>query len=165
MNRPFERIPRWLRLTPLQWAVVIGAAVLAAMLGFFFQSQKQDTYAATAKVLFRNAELDPGSSVFTGSADPQRDAATNVQPDRLELDGRARGRGGRHPGQPAGALLGQVSVGSAGDTNIADITVNDADPERAAVLANAWAEQFTLSRKEADQGTVQEAIDDLETQI
>ncbi len=165
MNRPFERIPRWLRLTPLQWAVVIGAAVLAAMLGFFFQSQKQDTYAATAKVLFRNAQLDPGSSVFTGSADPQRDAATNV---RLIVSNSMAARVAEVAGIPASqadALLGQVSVGSAGDTNIADITVNDADPERAAVLANAWAEQFTLSRKEADQGTVQGAIDDLETQI
>ena len=165
MNRPFERIPRWLRLTPLQWAVVIGAAVLAAMLGFFFQSQKQDTYAATAKVLFRNAQLDPGSSVFTGSADAQRDAATNV---RLIVSNSMAARVAEVAGIPArqaNALLGQVSVGSAGDTNIADITVNDADPERAAVLANAWAEQFTLSRKEADQGTVQGAIDDLETQI
>ena len=165
MNRPFERIPRWLRLTPLQWAVVIGAAVLAALLGYFFQSQKQDTYAATAKVLFRNAQLDPGSSVFTGSADPQRDAATNV---RLIVSNSMAARVADVAGIPAGQadeLLGQVSVGSAGDTNIADITVNDADPERAAVLANAWAEQFTLSRKEADQGTVQGAIDDLETQI
>ena len=165
MNRPFERIPRWLRLTPLQWAVVIGAAVLAALLGYFFQSQKQDTYAATAKVLFRNAQLDPGSSVFTGSADPQRDAATNV---RLIVSNSMAARVADVAGIPASqadALLGQVSVGSAGDTNIADITVNDADPERAAVLANAWAEQFTLSRKEADQGTVQGAIDDLETQI
>jgi uncharacterized protein involved in exopolysaccharide biosynthesis len=165
VNRPFERVPRWLRLTPLQWAVVIGAAVLAALVGFFFQSQKEDTYAATAKVLFRNAELDPGSSVFTGSGEPERDAATNV---RLIISNSMAARVAEVAGLPAkraGELLDQVSVGSAGNTNIADITVNDADPERAAVLANAWAEQFALSRKEADQGTVQEAIDDLETQI
>jgi capsular exopolysaccharide synthesis family protein len=165
VNRPFERIPRWLRLTPLQWAVVIGAAVLAALVGFFFQSQKDDTYAATAKVLFRNAELDPGSSVFTGSGEPERDAATNV---RLIVSNSMAARVAEVAGIPANRssdLLEQVSVGSAGNTNIADITVNDADPERAAVLANAWAEQFALSRKEADQGTVQEAIDDLETQI
>ena len=165
MNRPFERIPRWLRLTPLQWAVVIGAAVLAALIGFFFQSQKEDTYAATAKVLFRNAELDPGSSVFTGSGEPERDAATNV---RLIVSNSMAARVAEVAGIPvsrADDLLDQVSVGSAGNTNIADITVNDPDPERAAVLANAWAEQFALSRKEADQGTVQEAIDDLETQI
>jgi capsular exopolysaccharide synthesis family protein len=165
VNSPFERIPRWLRLTPLQWAIVIGAAVLAALVGFFFQSQKQGTYAATAKVLFRTAELDPGSSVFTGSADPQRDAATNV---RLIVSNSMAARVAQVAGIPAdraGDLLGQVSVGSSGDTNIADITVNAADPKRAAILANAWAEQFTLSRKEADQGTVQQAIDDLQTQI
>ena len=114
MNRPFERIPRWLRLTPLQWAVVIGAAVLAAMLGFFFQSQKQDTYAATAKVLFRNAQLDPGSSVFTGSADPQRDAATNV---RLIVSNSMAARVAEVAGIPASqadALLGQVKRGLRG---------------------------------------------------
>jgi capsular exopolysaccharide synthesis family protein len=145
--------------------VVIGAAVLAAVVGLFFQSQKADSYSATARVLFRNAELDPGSSVFTGSGEPERDAATNVQ---LIVSNSMAERVADVAGIPAnraGELLGQVSVGSSGNTNIADITVNDADPERAAVLANAWAEQFRQSRKAADQGTVQEAIDDLQTQI
>ena len=162
MNRPFERIPRWLRLTPAQWAVVIGAAILAALIGYVFQSQKEDSYAATAKVLFRSAELDRaifGSPVLSGSGEPDRDAATNI---KLIVSNEVADRVARVAGIPANQsdeLLDRISVGSAGDSNIADLTYTDPNPRRAAILANAWAEQFVQSRIEADRAKVQEALD------
>ena len=162
MNRPFERIPRWLRLTPAQWAVVIGAAILAALIGYVFQSQKEDSYAATAKVLFRSAELDRaifGSPVLSGSGEPDRDAATNI---KLIVSNEVADRVARVAGVPANQsdeLLNRISVGSAGDSNIADLTYTDPNPGRAAILANAWAEQFVQSRIEADRAKVQEALD------
>jgi capsular exopolysaccharide synthesis family protein len=165
VNSPFERIPRWLRLTPLQWTVVIGAALIVALMGFFFQSQKESTYSATAKILFRTAELDPGASVFSGSGEPERDAATNV---KLVASNEVAVRVARAAGLPpsrAGDLLASLSVGSAGDSNIVDVTLGDSNPQRAAVLANAWAEQFRLSRIEADRAKVQEAIDFVENRV
>ena len=101
MNRPFERIPRWLRLTPGQWAVVIGAAVFAALVGFVVQSQKEDSYAATARVLFRTAELDRaifGSPVLSGSGEAERDAATNT---KLVVSNEVAERVARVAGLPA----------------------------------------------------------------
>lgn len=162
MNRPFDRIPRWLRLTPIQWSIVIGAAVIAALIGFSLQSQQQDTYGATAKVLFRNAGLDQalfGSSVLTSSGTPDRDAATNV---KLILSDTVAERVAKIAGLPASAaseLMARASVGSSGDSNIALITFTDPNPERAAGLANAWAEQFVQARVEADRSKIQQALD------
>ncbi|HEX2397842.1 MAG TPA: hypothetical protein VHI73_06860, partial [Solirubrobacteraceae bacterium] len=125
MNRPFERIPRWLRLTPGQWAVVIGAAIFAALVGYAVQSQKEDSYAATARVLFRTAELDRaifGSPVLSGSGEPDRDAATNI---KLVVSNSVAERVARVAGVPADQvdeLRSRVSVGSSGNSNIADIT-------------------------------------------
>ena len=162
MNRPFERIPRWLRLTPGQWAVVIGAAVLAALVGYVVQSQKEDSYAATARVLFRTAELDRaifGSPVLSGSGEPERDAATNT---KLIVSNSVAERVAEVAGLPASQadeLRSRVSVGSSGNSDIADITMTDANAARAAILANAWAEQFVQTRIEADRAKVQQSLD------
>ena len=162
MNRPFERIPRWLRLTPGQWAVVIGAAVFAALVGFVVQSQKEDSYAATARVLFRTAELDRaifGSPVLSGSGEPERDAATNT---KLVVSNAVAERVARVAGLPpnqADELRSRVSVGSSGNSDIADITMTDANAARAATLANAWAEQFVQTRIAADRAKVQQSLD------
>ena len=162
MNRPFERIPRWLRLTPGQWAVVIGAAIFAALVGYVVQSQKEDSYAATARVLFRTAELDRaifGSPVLSGSGEPDRDAATNI---KLVVSNSVAERVARVAGVPANQvdeLRSRVSVGSSGNSNIADITMTDPNAARAATLANAWAEQFVQTRIEADRAKVQQSLD------
>ncbi|MGE0027966.1 MAG: AAA family ATPase [Thermoleophilia bacterium] len=168
MNRPFDRIPRWLRLTPLQWTVVIGAAVLAAIIGFVFQSQKAATYSATAQVLFRNAALDQAlfsSPVFSSTGEPDRDAATNI---KLIASNTVAQRVARVAGIPedrSGELLASLSVGSAGNSNIADITFRDGDPERAAQIANVWAEQFVQTRVNADRAKVVEALDAATTRV
>ncbi|HEY3969889.1 MAG TPA: polysaccharide biosynthesis tyrosine autokinase, partial [Solirubrobacteraceae bacterium] len=51
---------------------------------------------------------------------------------------------------PGGLVGSEVSVSGVGQSNIAQISVTDPDPARAASIANTYAEQYVLYRQAAD---------------
>src|SRR4051794_17788995 len=107
-------------------------------------------YEASASVLFRDS--GGGTSVLA-STDPQREAETNLRVLQLGvLDDRVDAR-------LAKPFTGHVDVVAEGVSNLATITVTDTDPDRAARVANLYAQQYVaLRRKVARQEIRREQV-------
>src|SRR4051794_30824999 len=112
--------------------VVPGVALVLSL-------QEDKKYEASTSVLFRDSGA--GSEVLA-SQDPQREAATNL---RLLQQRVLAQRVNSHLHPP---FHGHVDVVAEADSNLATITVTDTDPRRAARVANLYARQYIVLRRE-----------------
>jgi succinoglycan biosynthesis transport protein ExoP len=113
-------------------AVLVGGAAL----GFSLLEEKQ--YEASTSVLFR----DSGGTAALSSADPAREAATNV---RLLQLGVLDERVDERLDEP---FTGGVDVIAEEEANLATITATDTNPRRAARVANIYAEEYVDLRRD-----------------
>src|SRR3954464_8582801 len=136
--------------------VVLICALLvpAAALAFSLSQEKQ--YSASASLLFRDPQLDQkfsGSTVFAPSSDPAREAATNAKLASLGVVAArtSKALGGK---LPPGEIIGKIAVAPAGQSDVVTITATDHDPAFAAKLANTFAQQFIVFRRDADRSKI-----------
>ena len=151
--------PVALRLLRRRLGVLIACAILipAAAVAFSLAQQKQ--YSATASLLFRDPQFDQklfGSTFIQQSGDPARQAATNVRLVSLEVvaSRTSRALGGR---PSAGDIAAGINVAPAGQSDVANITATNSDPQLAARIANTFAQQFIAFRREADRSKISSA--------
>jgi capsular exopolysaccharide synthesis family protein len=142
-----------------RWATVLVATLVVTAVALGVALSQSKSYTATASLLFRDPQLDQklfGSSFVSGGTDPSREAATNVRLAGLEvIADRVAQR--MRPGTTAEDVQRATQVAAAGQSDVATIAAKDADPRRAARIANLMAEQFVEYRKLADQSKVREA--------
>ena len=124
-------------------AVLVGGAAIA----FSLHQQKQ--YTASSSLLFSNNDFDQvifGSSVLPSTPDPASQAATNLDLASLPI---VAARTARALHLSPGLVSSAVSVTQAGQSDVANISATDPNPEQAASIANTYATQFVLARKES----------------
>lgn len=128
--------------------VLVAAAVLLLVAGWTLAQPR--LYRASASVLFNVAQSDPES--MAGDAPQSSNALLATQGDVLRsarvardvavrLGGGAAGAGADGAGAAA-ALRAKVSVTNAKASNVMVVNAEDRDPERAARIANAFAESY-----------------------
>jgi capsular exopolysaccharide synthesis family protein len=143
------------RRLPVLLICLIG--VPAAALGISLLQEKQ--YTAEASLLFRDPALDQklfGSTFLEPSGDPDREAATNIK--LVSLDAVATRTARVIPGSLSpDAISDKVEVAAEGQSDVASVKATDPDARFAARLANTFAEQYILFRREADRSKVREA--------
>jgi succinoglycan biosynthesis transport protein ExoP len=154
-----ERLAYYLKVLRRRWRVVALVPGVAVVISLAVGLQSQKKYDATAKVVVnpRNqvtALLNPGAAA--PSADPERDLNTEVSRIKTVPLAEAVRRQLRLRGD-ATALLERVSTSLEGTTNIVDIKVRDADPARAAALANAFASRYVAVRESDVRSAFQQA--------
>ena len=101
--------------------------------------QQEKQYEASTSLLFRDSGL--GSTVLA-SADPDREAATNLRLLQLDALERRVNADRNHP------FPGDVDVVTEAESNLATITATDTEPERAARMADAVAQEYIALREE-----------------
>lgn len=140
--------------------VVVALAALVASIAASSSATKK--YTASASLLFRNQGFDEtifGSTAFTPSNDPARDAATNARLVALGIaQGRVQERVGKQLDISPEAVASQVSVSQEGLADLVTVNATTPDREGAAKLANAFAKQFIAFRREADRSRVDQAL-------
>ncbi len=141
-----------------RWWIVVGCAVLAAVLAFGYSVTREPLYRATAKVMRESANLDQalfGARVFDSSNQERalRTGAILVKTDTVAKMVQRELGSSRNPGQ----LLGMVTAAPATATDMISIVAVSPSPEEAAQVANAFAQQFILSRQAADRATLSTA--------
>jgi succinoglycan biosynthesis transport protein ExoP len=149
-------IPALLRVLRRRTAVVILCFALVPAAAFAFSISQQTKYTASAKLLFRDPGFDQklfGSQVFQPSADPAREAATNLQ--LVSLDVVAKRTGKRVP--RAGSVKEHVSVQAEGQSNVVTVSATYPDRRLAARVANTFAQQYIALRQEADRAKIAQA--------
>ncbi|WP_158276575.1 polysaccharide biosynthesis tyrosine autokinase [Paraconexibacter algicola] len=138
----------WRLLRARWWILALSAAVVG---GVFVARAvtTEKTYTATATVLVRQSSLltliDPGAR----PPDPARAAATNLLLARSNDVAELVRASLRSPLDVSG-LLDRIDVTNEPDTDLLDLTASDPDPEGAARLANAFADQFVVFRRASD---------------
>jgi capsular exopolysaccharide synthesis family protein len=143
-----------LRRAPL----IVACTLLTAAAALVFSLVQTKQYTADATLLFRDPGFDQrifGSS-DVAAPDPTREAATNITLVSLDAvaDRTAADLGG---GLTGDEVSSKVSVESQGQADVASIKATDPDPQFAATLANAFAQNYIRFRRSADRRKVQEA--------
>src|SRR3954454_2188878 len=144
---------------------LITLAALGVALALSLTATKQ--YTAHAK-LFVHQE-NPVASIVTSSgdqapADPQRDLNSRVSLITSQsVAGSVRDQ--LHLPLTTKKLLDKVTASVDGESDIADIAAEDPSPQRAAAIANAFADQYVSNRQQSARSTILQAADLAQRQL
>ena len=147
------------RAVAQHWVVIVVSVLLISGLAFGYSKAQTKQYDATASLLFRDSEFDQklfGSTFFSPSRDPDREAVTNTMLAGFDVVARrAAARLGKSltPKQ----LSDMVTVAAEGRSDVVDITARSPSPTLSAAIANAWAEAYISVRRDADRAKIAEA--------
>lgn len=156
----------WRVLRERWWIVALAAIIcFAAALGKALTSTKQ--YEATSKLLLRKSSLSTavlGTDVFPTSIDPARDTTTNIL---LVKSGEVTNAVKRALNLPASAsaLSDQVTAQSEENADVIDVTARDPSPTMAARIANAFATQYVVFRRNSDRQNILNGEQDLRQRL
>jgi non-specific protein-tyrosine kinase len=144
--------------------IVIGAVVLLPAIAVTLALRQPAVYRATATVAIKEGNL---AAIVSGIqdnsfyADPNRLAQTQIHlAETPVVAARVLKSAGIRDGD-ANALLGSTAITADPSADILYFTVKDHDRGRAAVLANAYAKQYTVLRAEVDTQSLRQARTDI----
>jgi capsular exopolysaccharide synthesis family protein len=144
-----DEFEQTLRVLRRRWKLIVLCTVLVAGAAVAFSLHHQKQYTASASLLFSNNQFNAeifGSSSAPSPPDPATQQANNIYLASLPT---VAARTARALHLSPGLVSSDVSVSQAGQTNVANISVSDANPVRAASIANTYAAQYVLSRQES----------------
>lgn len=159
MEQTDSDLRKTLRVLRARIWLIAFCGVVAGGAALVFSELQEKQYSAESSLLFRDPGFDQrlfGSSSVQPYQDPAREAATNVRLASLDavadrtaddLDGRVDG----------GAVSAMLDVEPEGQSDVVSITATDEDPDFAAQVANAFARNYIVFRREADQAKVASA--------
>jgi succinoglycan biosynthesis transport protein ExoP len=147
-----------------KWIVVFVAIALPAS-AVVVSLQQEKLYEASADVLVTNRNLAVTlSGLPEAYEDPERHIRTQVDLARVP---RVADRVRREAGVDVapGELLANSSVVAKEGSDLLTFSVQDPDPERAALLATEYARQFTRYRRELDTAAVSRTRSEIERRL
>jgi succinoglycan biosynthesis transport protein ExoP len=139
--------------------VIAIVALPAGALAFSLGAEKQ--YTATAKLLFRDPGFDQkalGGTVLSPSADPAREAATNIGLVSLDTVAARAANVIKSRQLTASEVRDKVTVAGQGQSNVVTVRATDRSPAFAAKLANTIARQYIVFRRDADRAKINQAV-------
>jgi capsular exopolysaccharide synthesis family protein len=139
--------------------LILGCMLIIAAAATVYSLLQPKEYTARAVLLFRNPGFDQsilGGGAFAPGQDATREAATNERLVSLAVVGEraARQVGG---GITGADLSGKVEIASEGPSDLVAINATDRKPRRSAQIANAFAREYVLFRRNADRDKVNQA--------
>lgn len=165
---PAERASAHLLALRRFWWMVLGAAALTASLAYVLISSQVKLYDASAKVLLSNAEPANLLQHSTAASSPDPERALNTELALVKLDAVAR-RVRAQLRMPASVSTLQVlrglRVAPQGTSNLVSITDRDRSPVLAAAIANAFARQYVILRRQEAQAAYRTAAQQAQLQL
>lgn len=152
------------RVLRRRWWMVALTVLAFVGASIAVSSRREKVYAATATVLFGQAQLsDSTFGVQRDSAQPEREAATQVLvATSSEVTNRARqATGGRIS---AGDLSARIAVQSAANANVLSFTAKGPSPADAVSVANAYARGYLSFSRQSATRQLDEQISSLRPQ-
>jgi succinoglycan biosynthesis transport protein ExoP len=147
--------------------IILAAVILVPAVAVAYSSRQTELYQAEAQVLLSQVNLansltgTPESSVYQPV---ERVSQTQATVARVpEIAQRAVAQAGVY--RTGGQLLAASSVTPDLNANILYFTVTDRDPDVARRLATAYANEFTIYRRELDTASIRSAREDLEARM
>ena len=159
--------PRLLATLRTRWWLV-GLITLVAVAGAVAVSESQnDRYQASAVMLFgppsfSTSPLAGGATAATSATSPQ-DQATDVA--LASLDTVAARVKQRFPNSTIAQLEGALSVTPKGSSNLVSVTATWGTATGAAAVANSFAQEIVVFRRQTAQAGIQQSIDAINNTI
>lgn len=153
-----------LRVLRERWWIVALTTLLCAGIAVALSLSRDDVFEAESKVQFGGSRvIEAISGIERGSAQPERDAATEVLvAGSPRVTDRVREELGGGLGRDQ--LLDQVTVQAVENANVMTFTAFDGDPRQAARIANAYAEQYVDFNRDTELAQLDTLIRQLENQ-
>jgi polysaccharide biosynthesis transport protein len=164
--RESDRLLRMLRLLRGNRLLVIGVVAACVIIAVVHHEHTPKSYTATASVAFESGTLSDSALAVTPttSSEPQREADTEVLIAGSPEVARAVAKQLNSSASPS-ELLDQVSVETAPNADILDITAKTGVPRYSAQLANAFARQYIAFRTKSELSSVESAQTQLQRQL
>jgi succinoglycan biosynthesis transport protein ExoP len=166
--RQESTIRDYVRLLLRRKWIVLAVVMLVPALAVFFSLRQPSLYRASTQVLLKQGNLAATLSGIQDTSvylDPNRVAQTQIElastPAVAARVLKAAGINDRTPG----ALLGSLSIAPEPNADILDFSVTDRDPALAVRLANAYARQYTIFRRQLDTASLDKALTDVSRRI
>lgn len=145
--------------------LICTITVPAAAVAYSLHQRKM--YTATASLLFRNPQFDQqlvGTAAFQQTQDPATEQATNLQLVELPVVAQRTAALLGH-GLTQAQVTSSVSVSTTGQSSLGTISATDPDPGLAAQIANRYAAEFVVFRRDADRAKVASAVALIKSEI
>jgi tyrosine-protein kinase len=154
-----RRIRRQLLGLKRRLPLILGCMLLVAGAATTYSLLQPKKYTAKAVLLFRNPGFDQsilGGAAFAPTQDATREAATNERLVSLAVVGEraARELGG---GITGAELSSEMEIASEGPSDLVGVSATDRSKTRATRIANSFAREYVLFRRDADRDKVNQA--------
>lgn len=164
-DRPVLDLRDYARVVGRHWLLITVAALTITGVAFLASSRQPRIYEATARVVVEPVGLDTEAQLnqllYGGGMETQQELVTSA----AVADQVAQEVGGD---ETVDELVGAVSSSVVGESQILEISATSDDPERAADLAQAFAETYLALRREdavAEAETAFESLQSRATQV
>src|SRR3954470_7388405 len=135
--------------------ILAMCVVLVPVAALVVSAFQQKEYTAKAFLLFRDPQFDQklfGSTFVPNSADPERQAATNLE--LVSLETVAARTAKRIRGVTPKQVSDAVKPKTEGQADVVSINATWTDPGRAARLADTFAREYIRFRRNADRAKI-----------
>jgi polysaccharide biosynthesis transport protein len=149
-----------IRVARRNMGLILLCVVLAPAAALAVSLIQTKEYTASSSLLFRDPGLDQkftGAPFFQEGEDEARLAATNLRLVSLDSLATRTARKLDKPGFGRGDVSNAVEVAADGPSDVVTVKATDRDPKFAAELANIYAREYIVFRREADRAKVREA--------
>lgn len=167
MHQTGSDLLEYLRVIRRHWKLFTLCALLVPAIAVAVSLQQPKKYEASASLLFRDPGFDQklfGSTFFSPTQDPDREAATNVELVSLDVVAARTAKllGG---GLTTDDVSESVDVAADGRSDVVSVRALGSTPRRAATMANTFAQQYIDFRRNADRSKIREAQQLVQRQI
>jgi polysaccharide biosynthesis transport protein len=166
--RQDSTIRDYVRLLLRRKWIVLATVVLVPGLAVFFSLRQEALYRSSAKVLLKQGSLAATLSGIEDTSyylDPTRVAQTQIElASTPAVAARVLKAAGITNGDP-NRFLGSVSITAEPNADILNFTVTGNDPALAQRLANEYARQYTIYRRQLDTASLEAALKDVNRRI
>jgi polysaccharide biosynthesis transport protein len=148
-----------------RWPLIAFCFVVVVAASVAFSLLREKQYSASTSLLFRDPEFDTTlfGSTFAPALDPARESATNVE--LVSLDIVAARTASELGDLTPDEVEDKVEIEEQGQSDVVEITANDPDADRAAVIANTLAREYIDFRQAADREKVEQARELVEDEL
>jgi len=148
--------------------IIILAVVVVVGIALYMSLTTTPMYSAAASLVYQKNDMDTvvsGYGLYAYDYDRDRTIATAVAAIGSSGPLAEAVKAQLRSDKPAEMLMGMVSVGTTEGSDLVSIQAASPDPREAATVANAYADQFVIYRRNTDRATVAAAREVLKQQI
>ncbi len=164
--REGESLANMLEVLRRRWLMMVGVVLASVAVLLASHEHKAKSYTATANVAFQSGTLSQAGLQVSpsSSGEPQREADTEALIAHSAEVAAAAARELGVQAEPS-ELLSKVKVETAPNADVLNIVATASDPQYAARLANAFAEQYIAFRSQSQLAGVTASETSLQHQI